>query len=102
MIIYNVTVTVEEDIKDDWLSWMKDEHIPEVMNCGIFIKAQIKRIITKSDNQNTFAVAYTCLNIKALHQYQINYADNFQKKHIDRYGDKAVGFRTIMEIIEDF
>ena len=101
MIIYNVTVTVEEEIKEDWLIWMRKEHIPEVMNCGSFIKAQIKKVV-KSDSYNTFAVAYTCLNMKALHQYQITCADNLKKKHIDRYGDKAVAFRTIMEIIECF
>ncbi len=28
MIIYNVTITVEDDIKEDWLSWIKKEHIP--------------------------------------------------------------------------
>ena len=41
MIIYNVTVSVEEDFTNDWLHWMKTEHIPEVMDCGVFIKAQI-------------------------------------------------------------
>jgi hypothetical protein len=25
-----------------------------------------------------------------------------QQKHIARYGDKAVAFRTIMEVIEEF
>ena len=47
MIIYNVTITVEDDIKEDWLSWMKKEHIPEVIECGGFIKAQIKKIQCK-------------------------------------------------------
>ena len=36
MIIYNVTVSVEESIKKDWLTWMQDVHIPEVMATGIF------------------------------------------------------------------
>ena len=102
MIIYNVTITVEDDIKEDWLSWMKKEHIPEVIERGGFIKAQIKKVITKSNSENTFAIAYTCSNMKDLHKYQINCANNLQKKHIDRYGDKAVAFSTIMEIIEDF
>ena len=44
MIIYNVTVSVEESIKADWLNWMKTEHIPEVMACGVFTKAQINKM----------------------------------------------------------
>tara|TARA_X000001036_G_scaffold387460_1_gene383204 strand:- start:395 stop:703 length:309 start_codon:yes stop_codon:yes gene_type:complete len=102
MIIYNVTVTVEEDIKEDWLNWMRSQHLPKMMSCGFFIKSQIKRVINQRDSENTFAIAYTCLNMKDLHQYQINFSDKLQKEHIARYGDKAVAFRTIMEVIEEF
>ena len=102
MIIYNVTVSVEEDIKDKWLNWMKTEHIPEVMACGVFIKAQINLIIAKTDSDNTFAIAYTCISMKELHQYQIEFAPELQKKHSIRFGKKAVAFRTLMEVIEEF
>jgi len=102
MIIYNVTVSVEESIKTDWLNWMNIEHIPEVMATGVFTKAQINRVIIQGDSNNTFAIAYTCPSMKDLHQYQIKFAPELQQKHIARYGDKAVAFRTIMEVIEEF
>lgn len=31
MIIYNVTVNIEHNVHDEWLKFMKDEHIPDVM-----------------------------------------------------------------------
>ena len=102
MIIYNVTVSVEESIKTDWLNWMNIEHIPEVMATGVFTKAQINRVIIQGDSNNTFAIAYTCPSMKDLHQYQIKFAPELQQKHVARYGDKAVAFRTIMEVIEEF
>ena len=102
MIIYNVTVSVEESIKTDWLNWMRTEHIPEVMEVAIFAKAQINRVIVQGDSSNTFAIAYTCESMKDLHQYQIKFAAKLQQKHIARYGEKAVAFRTIMEVIEEF
>ena len=102
MIIYNVTVSVEESIKTDWLNWMKTEHIPEVMAAAVFTKSQINRVIVQGDSNNTFAIAYTCSSMKDLHQYQVNFAAEFQEKHLARYGDKAVAFRTIMEVIEEF
>ena len=101
MIIYNVTVSVEESVKREWLDWMKTEHIPEVMACGVFIKAQINRVIVQTDSDNTFAIAYTCSSIKELRQYQINFAPELQKKHNDKFKEKAVAFRTIMEVIEE-
>ena len=36
MIIYNVSIKIEPNIKDDWIKWMKEKHIPDVMNTAIF------------------------------------------------------------------
>jgi len=102
MIIYNVTVSVEESIEVDWLAWMRDVHIPEVMSTGIFSKSQINRVIVQGDSDNTFATAYTCKTMKDLHQYQVNFAPDLQQKHVARYGAKAVAFRTLMEVIQEF
>ena len=102
MIIYNVTVNVDESIVDDWLKWMQEIHIPEVMESGIFIKSQINRVIVQGDTGYTYAVAYTCKNMKDLHQYQIRFAPELQQKHTALYGNKAIAFRTLMEVIEEF
>ena len=102
MIIYNVTVSVEESIKLDWLIWMQNMHIPEVMATGIFSKSQINRVIVQGDSDNTFAISYTCESMKDLHQYQVKFAHDLQQKHEDRYGKKAVAFRTLMEVIKEF
>ena len=102
MIVYNVTVSVDKNITSDWLAWMKDEHIPEVMACRIFTKAQINKVITNSDSNNTFAIAYTCATMDKLHRYQMEFSAKLQEKHVARYGDKAVAFRTIMQVIEEF
>ena len=40
--------------------------------------------------------------MEELHQYQLKFSVGLQKKHIARYGDKVVAFRTIMEMIEEF
>mgnify|MGYP000662689109 FL=1 len=102
MIIYNVTVSVEESVKNEWLNWMKTEHIPEVMACGVFTKAQINRVIVQDDSDNTFAIAYTCSSMKELHQYQIKFAPELQKKHDKKFKEKAIAFRTLMDVIEEF
>ena len=36
MIIYNVTVNVDEDVLSQWFKWMSEKHIPEVMKTGLF------------------------------------------------------------------
>ena len=102
MIIYNVTVSVEKSVKEDWLKWMQEVHIPEVMATGVFLQSQINRVMVQGDSDNTFAIAYTCDSMKNLHQYQVNFAPELQQKHVARYGDKAVAFRTLMEVIQEY
>ena len=102
MIVYNVTVNIDESIVDDWLTWMQEIHIPEVMKTGVFIKSQLNRVIVQGDTGETYAIAYTCASMKDLHQYQINFAAELQQKHIARYGDRAVAFRTLMEVIKEY
>ena len=102
MIIYNVTVSVEESVKADWLKWMQEVHIPEVMATGMFSKSQINRVMVKGDSDSTYAIAYTCDSMKDLHQYQVKFAPELQQKHVARYGDKAVAFRTLMEVIQEY
>ena len=102
MIVYNVTVNIDESIVDDWLAWMKEIHIPEVMKTGVFIKSQLNRVIVEADTGETYAIGYTCESMKDLHHYQVNFAPDLQKKHLERYGDEAVAFRTLMEVIKEY
>jgi len=102
MIIYNVTCNVETQISEEWMNWMKEVHIPEVMKCGIFTVCQINKVLISNEEGETFAVQYSCPTMKDLHNYQVNFSTSLQKKHSDRYGTKVVAFRTLLEVIEKF
>lgn len=98
-IIYNVTIQVEKDIAEEWLSWMKEVHIPDVMATKMFESYQITRIIKDQPDGVSFAVQYTCTDMKTLHKYQIQHAQKLQAEHTERYQGKFVAFRTLMEIV---
>ena len=44
MIIYNVTVNIEDSIHDEWLKWIKN-HIPQVLATGKFIDARLTKVL---------------------------------------------------------
>jgi len=102
MIIYNVTCNVEHSSSKDWQKWMREIHIPEVMNCGIFISAKMHKVLSENDDGDTFAIQYKCDSMKDLHQYEIKFATELKKKHTDRYGGKVISFRTMLEELEKF
>ena len=81
---------------------MREIHIPDVMECGIFKSAQINKVLSEKDGEITYTIQYSCESMKDLHHYHVNFAPQFQKKHIQKYEDKVVAFRTLLEIVDSF
>lgn len=98
MFIYNVTVTLESSIQEEWLKWMKEIHIPDVMRTGFFVENKICRLITE-EAETTYAVQYTFRKMDDLTAYQKTHASRLQKEHAEKFKDKFAAFRTILEII---
>ena len=100
MIIYNVTVKINNDVHDDWLNWMKNVHIPDVMKTTLFTSHQLARVLGQDDEDGTtYAIQYTCENMKTLQMYSSRFAPTLQKEHHQRYEGKYVAFRTLLEIV---
>jgi hypothetical protein len=57
MILYNVTVSIDPSIHEEWLEWMKAKHIPDVMSTGCFVEARISRVHGEEENGMTFAMS---------------------------------------------
>ena len=100
-ILYNVTVSVDPDIHEEWLNWMKETHIPEVLATGKFIDNRILRVHGHEENGMTYAVQYTCSSRNELDDYFNRFAPALQAAHANKYGSKAVAFRTILEILHE-
>lgn len=102
MILYNVTLKVDKDIHDDWLVWMKTIHIPDVMKTGLFKGYRISRMLQVDDQDGpTYSIQYSLESLKHLSAYQKQFAPGLQKDHRDRYGDRVLAFRSVMDIVEE-
>ena len=98
MIVYNVTVKVDSDIAEEWLEWMRQVHIPDVMKTACFTNFDILALrFPKDDIGRTYAIQYTCRSMSDLDLYHRNFASALQADHVTRFGDRAVAFRTILE-----
>ncbi len=100
MIIYNVTVKVEHSIARYWLAWLKEEHIPDIITTGCFTHATVARLLDTDDTEGpTFVVQYHA-DTKELYEHYIGrFADEMRKKAFDKWADKFIAFRSIMEVV---
>lgn len=99
MLIYNVTVNVEDPVHDEWLAWMKEVHIPAVMATGYFLEYRMCRVLAEEDTGKTYAIQYSCKNKTDLEEYQDREAPRLQAEHRKKFQDKFVAFRTILEVV---
>lgn len=100
MIIYNVTVNIENDVREEWLTWMKDVHIPEVVGTGCFTEGKMMRILADEDSGGTsYAIQYSCPSMEIYEKYRTQYAPSMQQKALEKYKDKFVAFRTLLETV---
>jgi len=100
MILYNETVNIDNTVAEEWLQWIKEVHIPDVMGTGYFLRNQICRLMDEVDNGGTtYAVQYTCRSLQDLEEYQRDHAPEIQERHMKRYEGKYVIFSTLLEVV---
>ncbi len=100
MFIYNVTINTEQSISEEWLEWMKTKHIPDVLASGCFVSHQLCQLLNIADEGATFCVQYFYSKQEDLERYQNNFAKKLQAEHIQKFGNRALAFRTIMKVLE--
>lgn len=99
MIIYNVTVNIDNVLADEWLKWMKEVHVPDVMKTGMFIRNNIYKILADEDSGGqSFSVQYTCENMQKYEEYREKFATALQADHSQKFKDHFVAFRTLLEL----
>lgn len=103
MIIYNVTLNIDNSIHDQWLQWMKNKHINEVLATGQFISARLVKVLVEEEmNGTTYSVQYVAPSRDHLESYYQNYALQLRKEGLKLFADKMLAFRTELEVLEEF
>ncbi len=100
MLIYNVTTKVAHSIHTDWLHWMKNEHIPEVMKTECFTKQVFVRILeTDEEDGPTYAVQYHAASKEDYEKYLQDFAPILREATLKQWGNKIMAFRSIMQLV---
>ncbi|CAM3457152.1 DUF4286 domain-containing protein [Zobellia roscoffensis] len=102
MYIYNVTTNIEESVHDEWLVWMREVHIPDVLATGKFLNAKMSKILVEEDMGGvSYSVQFTTLSKDELQRYYSEDAPRLREDAHKRFPNKFVSFRTEMEIVSE-
>lgn len=101
MFCYNVKINIDADKADEWLKWMKEKHIPDVMKTGYFNSYKIFRSADKTGNEKKidFLIQYWFGSMENYLNYLENDAKLLQKEHTEKFAGKFTASREIWEEI---
>ncbi len=100
MLLYNVTVGIDKDAEEEWLTWMKTVHIPNVMNTGMFINSRMYKVLhDQEDGTISYSIQYFAKSIDEIQQYLEVFAPALVEQHRQQFHNRHVAFRTLLEEI---
>lgn len=98
--IYNVTIKVEAAIGADWLTWLQEIHIPEVLETGCFTEALVTQLREVDDTEGpTYCIQYYASSKADYNRYIEIHAPRLRQKSFNAWGNRFVAFRSLLEIV---
>jgi hypothetical protein len=100
MIVYNVTIQVQHDTAEEWVKWMQEEHIADVLSTGLFTECRLCRMLEQDETDGiTYSAQYVSSGMSEYNNYINNHAPLMREKGFKRFGNKFIAFRSIMETL---
>jgi hypothetical protein len=99
MLLYNVTVIIEDNAVAEWLSWMEETHIPAVMATGKFVSNRLLKVIDSPNEGSTYCTQYISESLADYEAYQLEFAPALQAELQHKFENRLVAFRTLMEFV---
>lgn len=99
MIVYCVQLSIDLECEADWLQWMCETHIPDVMKTGLFERYEcLKQLEGPSTSAGVYQIRYYCASPDLLQHYQQTFAPGLQAEHSQRYAGRFSASRMVLEV----
>ncbi len=102
MIVYNVTINVDSAVHEEWLKWMKEKHLADVMATGMFENYKFLKLLSKQEDEigETYAIQYFAKSMENYERYKQEFAPQLQQDGKQLFDGKFHAFRTLLEEVE--
>jgi quinol monooxygenase YgiN len=101
MIIYNVTIKVEQHIAEAWLQWLLREHIPDILKTKCFIEYKVVRLLEVDESEGpTYAIQYTAESKADYNRYIEHHATEMRQRSFEKWEEQFIAFRSVMQVVQ--
>ena len=100
MIIYNVTIKVQASIHQEWLIWLKTDHIPAILNTGCFTHSNILQLLETDESEGpTYALQFHSESKAQYNRYLELFSNELRKKSYEKWGNQFIAFSSVMQVV---
>jgi hypothetical protein len=98
MILYNITYNIDKEIDNEWVNWLRDYYLPEVMGGGQFVQYKVYRLLkTEDDGSINYALQFFCESIESLNDFLENRAPALSQQLMEKFRHRHVAFMTVLQ-----
>lgn len=98
MLLYNVTVGVDKDVEEEWLQYMREKYIKDVLNTGLFVSHKMYKVLHDQDDGTiSYSVQYFARSIEDIQQYLETFAPTIIEEHRKKFNNRHVTFMTLLD-----
>ncbi len=100
MIIFNTTFHIEDDIHSDCIAFLKDDYIPSAIQSGFLHQPRLAFIHRQYEEKGvSYSLQFHVKNVETLNHWLDTEGQTLQSEIVKRFGNKVMGFVTLMEEI---
>jgi hypothetical protein len=102
MLLYNITYNIDKNEEQDFLNWMQNIHIQDVMITGFPKSYKVLKLLTEIDNGGvTYSVQYNFDSRDGFEVFENDYLDDLHDAIDKRYRGKYVHFASLLEVVSE-
>lgn len=103
MIIYNVTMNIDEAVHEQWMNWMKNSFIKQMLETKHFSAARLVKVLVSEEMGGlTYSVQFETKDKATLDNFYKNDHDRLLGEGHKLFADKMLIFATELAVLEEY
>lgn len=101
MIIYNTTFLVMDQVRDDFLAWIRTVYVPRATQTRQLVAPMFARVMgSAEDGAESYALQFRAHSAESLQEWKDSIGTALVSDMTRRFGSNVMGFSTMMDKIE--
>ncbi len=97
MIIFNTTYCLDHSVCNSGLVWLRENYIPKALESGEVHTPRMLKILTDESEGVNYSLQFRVESIEILEVWYRSTGDLLHHEMLKLFGEKMVGFSTLLE-----